>query len=71
VRKISCFFKKFLKWYAEVVFPEVVWMPSLAELEENGAEYTLSGFLGSGFSVDCVHVIVWGVSANLKQASTG
>lgn len=39
---ISCFFKKFMKWYAEVVFPEVVRMPSLAELEENGAEYALS-----------------------------
>jgi hypothetical protein len=68
---ISSFFKKFMKWYAEVVFPEVVRMPTLGELHENGAEYVLSGFPGSGFSVDCVHVRVWGASANLKQVSTG
>lgn len=67
----SAFFKKFMRWYAETVFPEVVRMPTLAELKENGQEYDLAGFPGSGFSVDCVHVRVWGVSANLKQISTG
>jgi Plant transposon protein len=40
-------------------------------LDCNGAEYSLAGFPGCVCSVDCVHVRVWGVSANLKQISTG
>ena len=66
----SAFFKKFVKWYAEVVFPEVLRMPTLAELKDNGHEYELAGFPGNGFSVDCAHVRVWGVSTNLKRMST-
>jgi hypothetical protein len=66
-----CFFKKFMKWYSTRVFPEVVQMPSLGELDYNGAEYSSAGFPGCVCSVDCVHVRVWGVSANLKQISTG
>ena len=46
-------------------------MPLVAELYDNGAEYRVSGFPGCVCSVDCVHVRVWGVAANLKQVSTG
>lgn len=66
-----CFFIKFMTWYSTVVFPTVVKMPTLEELYDNGAEYRASGFPGCVCSVDCVHVRVWGVSANLKQVSTG
>jgi hypothetical protein len=66
-----CFFTKFMKWYSTRVFSEVVKMPSIEELDYNGAEYRLAGFQGCVSSVDCVHVRVWGVSANLKQISTG
>ena len=66
-----CFFSKFMMWYSSVVFPLVVRMPTLEELHDNGAEYRVSGFPGCVCSVDCVHVRVWGVSANLKQVSTG
>ena len=66
-----CFFKKFMHWYSVRVFPEVVKMPCLEELDSNSAEYSLAGFPGCVCSVDCVHVRVWGVSANLKQISTG
>jgi Plant transposon protein len=66
-----CFFTKFMKWYSSRVFPEVVKMPSVEDLDCNGAEYSLAGFPGCVCSVDCVHVRVWGVSANLKQISTG
>jgi hypothetical protein len=51
-------------------FPEVVKMPSIEDYDYNGAEYSLAGFPGCVCSVDCVHVRVWGVSANLKQIST-
>ena len=43
----------------------------MEELENNNAEYVAAGFPGAVCSVDCVHVRVWGVSANLKQVSTG
>jgi hypothetical protein len=66
-----CFFKKFMNWYSIRVFPEVVKMPSMSDLDCNGAEYSHAGFPGCVCSVDCVHVRVWGVSANLKQISTG
>ena len=66
-----CFFSKFMMWYSSVVFPLVVRMPLVAELYDNGAEYRVSGFPGCVCSVDCVHVRVWGVAANLKQVSTG
>ena len=66
-----CFFNEFTTWYSAVVFPTVVKMPTLAEVLDNGAEYRVSGFPGCICSVDCVHVRVWGVSANLKQVSTG
>jgi hypothetical protein len=66
-----CFFIKFMTWYSTVVFPTVVKMPILEELHDNGAEYRVSGFPGCVCSVDCVHVRLWGVSANLKQVSTG
>jgi hypothetical protein len=66
-----CFFSKFMKWYSIRVFPEVVKMPSFEDLDYNGAEYSIAGFPGCVCSVDCVHVRVWGVSANLKQISTG
>lgn len=64
-----CFFTKFMNWYSTVVFPTVVRMPTLEELDDNGSEYRYSGFPGCVCSV--VHVRVWGVSANLKQVSTG
>jgi hypothetical protein len=41
-------------------------MPSIEDLDYNGAEYSLAGFPGCVCSVDCVHVRVWGVSANLS-----
>lgn len=66
-----CFFSKFMIWYSSKVFPTVVSMPKLEELYNNGSEYRVSGFPGCVCSVDCVHVRVWGVSANLKQVSTG
>ena len=66
-----CFFTKFMSWYSTVVFPLFVRLPTLEELFDNGAEYRVSGFPGCVCSVDCVHVRVWGVSANLKQVSTG
>lgn len=62
-----CFFKKFMRWYATVVFPKVVKMPKLEELDNNGAEYKSAGFNGAALSVDCVHIRLWNVSANLKQ----
>ena len=65
------FFKLFMKWYATTVFPAVVRMPKLHELHANGIEFEAAGFPGCVCSVDCVHVRVWGVSANLKQVSTG
>ena len=65
------FFQKFMHWYSIRVSPEVVKMPTLEELNVNGAEYRAAGFTGCACSVDCVHVRVWGVSANLKQISTG
>ena len=46
-------------------------MPSIKELDYIGAEYQLAGLPGCVSSVDCVHVRVLGVSANLKQISTG
>ena len=66
-----CFFNKFIEWYSTKVFPTVVKMPTLDEVYNNGAEYRVAGFPGCICSVDCVHVRVWGVSANLKQVSTG
>ena len=66
-----CFFSKFMDWYSTKVFPTVVKMPTLHEVYNNGAEYRVAGFPGCICSVDCVHVRVWGVSANLKQVSTG
>jgi Plant transposon protein len=65
------FFIKFMKLYSTVVFPLFIKMPTLEELESNNAEYVAAGFPGAVCSVDCVHVRVWGVSANLKQVSTG
>ena len=65
------FFSKFMNWYSTKVFPLVVRMPRLDELYNNGAEYRVCGFPGCVCLVDCVHVRVWGVSANLKQVSTG
>ena len=65
------FFYKLMHWYSTRVFPEVVKMPSIDELTLNSKEYSLAGFPGCVCSVDCVHVRVWGVSANLKQISTG
>ena len=32
------FFPKFVEWYARVVFPEVVHLPALDEVDANGAE---------------------------------
>ena len=66
-----CFFTKFMSWYSTVVFPLFVRLPTLEELFDNGAEYRVSGFPGCVCSVDCVHVRIWGVSANLKQVSAG
>jgi Plant transposon protein len=60
-----------MKWYSSRAFPEVVKIPSIEDLDCNGAECNLAGFPGCVCSVDCVHVRVWGVSANLKQISTG
>jgi hypothetical protein len=65
------FLKNFMHWYSTRVFPEVVKMPTMEELDVNGAEYRAAGFPGCVCSVDCVHVRVWGVSANLKQVCTG
>lgn len=65
------FFNRFMKWYSDVVFPHFVKLPSLDDLAENGLEYALAGFPGCIGSVDCVHIRLWGVSANLKQMSTG
>ena len=62
-----CFFQKFMKWYSTPVFPEVVQMPLLGDLDYNDAEYSLAVFPGCVCSVDCVHVKV---SAKLKQNST-
>jgi hypothetical protein len=56
-----------MRWYATVVFPLVVKMPTLEELDNNGAEYKSAGFNGATLSVDCVHTRLWNVSANLKQ----
>ena len=61
------FFFKFMHWYSTRVFPEVVKMPSLEEINLNSKEYSLAGFPGCICSVDCEHVLVWGVSANLKH----
>jgi hypothetical protein len=61
------FFIKFVHWYAHIIFPTVVKMPTLDELKANGAEYALAGFPGCVISVDCVHARAWGISANLKQ----
>jgi hypothetical protein len=60
-----------MEWYSTTVFPLVVKMPALHEVYDNGAEYRVAGFPGCICSVDCVHVRVWGASANLKQVSTG
>ena len=60
-----------MKWYSDIVFPLFIKMPTMEELENNNAEYVAAGFPGAVCSVDCVHVRVWGVSANLKQVSTG
>jgi hypothetical protein len=59
-----CFFQKFMKWYSTRVFPEVIQMPLLGDLDYNGADYSLAVFPGCVCSVDCVHVKV---SAKLKQ----
>ena len=63
-----CFFEKFMHYYSVRVFPEVVKMPSLEEVDSKSAECSLAGFSGCACSVDCVHVRVWG---NLKQISNG
>ena len=65
------FFGKFMHWYSSRVFPEVVKMPTIEELSLSSREYSVAGFPGCLCSVDCVHVRVWGVSANLKQLSSG
>ena len=62
----SNLYMPFMRWYAQSVFPEVVKMPTLEELEGNGAEDKAAGFNVAVISVDCVHVRIWGVSANLK-----
>lgn len=64
-------FIKFMKWYSTVIFPLFIKMPSLEDLEGNNVEYVAAGFPGAVCSVDCVHVRVWGISANLKEVSTG
>ena len=61
------FFIRFCYWYSHTVFPLVVKMPTLEELDVNGAEYTAAGFPGAVLSLDVVHVRAWDVSANLKQ----
>jgi hypothetical protein len=63
-------FHKVYELVQQSSFPEVVKMPSIEDYDYNGAEYSLAGFPGCVCSVDCVHVRVWGVSANLKQIST-
>jgi Plant transposon protein len=70
-RSSQNFFKNFMHWYSTRVFPEVLKMPTMEELDVNGAEYRAAGFPGCVCSVDCVHVRVWGVSVNLKQVCTG
>ena len=65
------FFKLFMRWYTEVIFPDVVKAPNLEDLDDNGAEYEVAGFPGVVCSTDVVHVRCWGISANLKQVSTG
>jgi hypothetical protein len=45
-----------MHWYSTRVFPEVVKMPTMEELDVNGAEYRAAGFPGCVCSVDCVHV---------------
>lgn len=60
-----------MSWYSKVVFPRVVKMPTVEELKENGHEYALAGFPGVIGSLDVTHIRMWGISANLKQISTG
>ena len=40
-------------------------------LRENSAEYIIAGLPATMCSVDCFHIRLWGVSANLKQVCTG
>jgi hypothetical protein len=40
------FFRNFMNWYSTRVFPEVVKMPTMEELDVNGAEYRAVEFPG-------------------------
>jgi hypothetical protein len=69
--RIRAFFYKFVTWFSETIFPEYVKMPTVDEIKRNGAEYIVAGIPGTIGSVDCVHVRLWNIAANLKQFATG
>lgn len=68
---IRKFFSLFVKWFADKIFPLFVKMPTLEEVESNGVEYARAGIPATIGSIDCVHVRLWNISANLRQMATG
>lgn len=65
------FFVIFVEWMSTCVFPLYVKLPTVEELNRNGAEYTAAGVPGTAASVDVVHIRQWNICANLKQFATG
>jgi len=70
-RTIQTFMLAFTDWMANVVYKEFVKMPEVSEVDSNGHEYMLAGLPGTIFSMDCVHIRMWGLFASLKVLFTG
>jgi hypothetical protein len=71
---IEVFFSKFVKFYAEIILPEVVSMPEPDNEEAfklNSKEYFDAQVPNAIGSMDAVHVRLWNCASNLKQACTG
>lgn len=70
-RTIQTFMLVFTEWMSSTVYKEFVKMPEVSEVDANGHEYGLAGLPGTIFSMDCVHIRMWGLFANLKVLFTG
>ena len=70
-RTIQAFMSAFVDWMSTVVYNEFVKMPEVDEVNSNGHEYGLAGLPGTIFSMDCVHIRMWGLFASLKVLFTG
>ena len=70
-RTLISFMSAFTEWMSTTVYKEFVKMPELSEVDKNGHEYGLAGLPGTIFSMDCVHIRMWGLFANLKVFFTG